>query len=111
MNSVMVMKMSNKSIPQKLEYFSKYTLKRANNRAIRLKLNRSVVPKFIDSLEYEKFPVIFKLFKDSYGGTMDIVRYVVQMSPDLNDHLQIDVPVKYIGKDVLKMMYLPKGDF
>lgn len=111
MNSVMVMKMSKKSIPQKLEYFSKYTLKRANNRAIRLKLNRSVVPKFIDSLEYEKFPVIFKLFKDSYGGTMDIVRYVVQMSPDLNDHLQIDVPVKYIGKDVLKMTYLPKGDF
>lgn len=98
-------------MPQRVEYFSKDTLKRANNRAIRLHLNRSIIPKFLDSLEYENYPVMFKLYKDGYGGTMDVVRYVVQMSPDSSDHLQIDIPAKYIGKDVFTMMYLPKEDF
>jgi len=98
------------SMPQKLEYFSKDTLKRANNRAIRLKLNRSIIPKYLDSLKYEKYPVMLKLYKDGYGGTMDVVRYVVQMSPDSSNHLQIDVPVKYIHKDTFTLMYLPKED-
>lgn len=87
-----------------VQYMTRDSIIRANNRAKRLKLNRVTDTKFLDSLHpTHNFPVIFQMDHKGWRGTPDVIRFVVLVNREPMDRLQIDIPYKFVSKDVFKM--------
>ena len=90
---------------RKIKFFTKKSLRRANNRAIKWNLNRQIEKSYIDSLDDDtKFPITYELFHEGWGDNPDTMRYVV-VTGDLSDKssittIQIDIPLNFIDKDV-----------
>lgn len=91
-----------------IKFFTKKSLRRANDRAIRMNLNRQVKRSYIKSLHDDtKYPITMELFHDGYDGKPDTMRYVV-VTGDLSDiggtvtNIHIDVPLNFISKDVFE---------
>tara|TARA_Y100000361_G_C10896580_1_gene206881 strand:- start:111 stop:389 length:279 start_codon:yes stop_codon:yes gene_type:complete len=83
---------------------TKDSIIRANNRAKRMKLNRVADKKFLDSLHPTlNFPVLFQMDHPGYKGTPDVKRFVVMTNREPMDKLQIDIPYRFVSKDVFKM--------
>ena len=90
------------NVPDEIEYFTWKSLKRANERAIRLNLNRQVERKYIESLDRtHKFPVMLTLFHEDDFRNIDTIRCIVGFAD--GGTVQIDVPIKFWKKDVFKM--------
>ena len=89
-----------------VEYLTWKSLNRANNRAIRLDLNRQIKRRYIKSLDRDKkFPISFSVFDDGYGGRPDVIRYVITTDVDGDGDpvfCHLDIPVKFTGSDVFK---------
>ena len=91
-------------IMKEVEYFTWKSLRRANNRAIRLNLNRQIRRRYINTLDRDnRFPISYSLFDDGYDGRPDVIRYVITTELDsernpVTCHLYI--PVKFVGGDV-----------
>ena len=92
----------------KVEYFTWDSLNRANNRAIRMNLNRQIDKSYIRSLNRTfRFPVNLSLFKEGYKEDSDIIRYVVTTELD-GTTTHIDVPLRFKKKDIFSME-VPNG--
>ena len=84
----------------KVEYFTWDSLNRANNRAIRMNLNRQIEKKYIKSLDKTfRYPVQLSLFKEGYKEDSDVIRYVLITDLD-GTTVHIDVPLKFRKKDI-----------
>ena len=95
-----------------VEYFTRDSLIRANKRALRLKLNRGVEPEWLEQKLFAdpqfKYPVSFKMVHEGdkkWNAGIDCMRYVVQLSSVPNDTIQMDVPLKFVNKDVKEVIY------
>jgi len=73
-----------------------------------MNLNRQVKRSYIKGLDDEtKFPITYELFHKGYQGKPDTFRYVV-VTGDMSDiggtitNIHIDVPIKYVNKDVFE---------
>ena len=95
-----------------VEYFTRDSLIRVNKRAIRLNLNRSVEPEWLEQKLFAdpqfKYPVSFKMLHEGdkkWNAGIDCMRYVIALSSTPNDNIQMDVPLKFVKKDVKEMIY------
>ena len=95
-----------------VEYFTRDSLIRANKRALRLKLNRGVEPEWLEQKLFAdpqfKYPVSFKMVHEGdkkWNAGIDCMRYVVQLSSAPGDTIQMDVPLKFVNKDVKEVIY------
>ena len=93
---------------RRIKFFTKKSLKRANDRAMRMKLNRQIKRSYINSLHNDtKYPITMELFHDGYDGKPDTMRYIV-VTGDLSDiggtvtNVHIDVPLDFVDKDVFE---------
>lgn len=94
---------------QRVEYFTWDSLNRANNRAIRMNLNRMIDKEYINSLNKELiYPVNLSLFKEGYKEGSDVMRYILITDID-GTTVHIDVPLKFKKKDVFSMELLGDG--
>ena len=91
-------------IMKEVEYFTWKSLRRANNRAIRLNLNRQIRRRYINTLDRDnRFPISYSLFDDGYDGRPDVIRYVITTELDSERNpvtCHLDIPVKFVGGDV-----------
>jgi len=89
---------------KEVEYFTWKSLRRANNRAIRLNLNRQIRRRYINTLDRDnRFPISYSLFDDGYDGRPDVIRYVITTELDSERNpvtCHLDIPVKFVGGDV-----------
>jgi hypothetical protein len=92
-----------KMMKHKVEYFTWDSLNRANNRAIRMNLNRQIDKKYINNLDKTlRFPVKLSLFKEGYIDASDVIRYILIIDTEGNT-IHIDIPLRFKNKDVFKM--------
>jgi len=86
-----------------VQYMTKESLIRATNRAIRMKLNRIADLEFLKTLHPTlNFPVTMAFEHKGYKGKPDVVRHIVFTNREPFDHLQIDIPHKFLKKDVFR---------
>jgi|TARA_B110001454_G_C12368879_1_gene287524 hypothetical protein len=86
-----------------VEYFTWKSLKRANDRAIRMNLNRQIQKGFIDNLDKElRFPVQLSLLKEGASDMFNCIRYILIIDTDGNT-VHLDVPIRFTKKDVFSM--------
>tara|TARA_Y100001951_G_C11291639_1_gene272601 strand:- start:2708 stop:3043 length:336 start_codon:yes stop_codon:yes gene_type:complete len=86
-----------------IKYMTKDSILRANNRAKRMKLNRVLDDKFLKTLHPSlNFPVLMTMDHPGYNGQVDVKRFVVFTNRD-QSHIQIDIPYKFVAKDVFQM--------
>ena len=95
-----------------VEYFTRDSLIRANKRALRLKLNRGVEPEWLEQKLFAdpqfKYPVSFKMIHKGdkkWNAGIDCMRYVVVLSSTPGDEIQMDVPMKFVKRDVKETIY------
>jgi len=90
------------------QVFTQSTLKRANERAIKLKLNRSIERKPLKKLfqsqpDHTFYPVVFSMIHNDKE-----IRAQVQLNKD-GDTVMIDVPLKFWTRDVLTLFKDEEG--
>tara|TARA_R100000458_G_C8276973_1_gene252390 strand:- start:1456 stop:1791 length:336 start_codon:yes stop_codon:yes gene_type:complete len=87
-----------------VKYMTRESIIRATNRAKRMNLNRIADMRFVKSLHPDvNFPVMFQMDHPGYNGKPDVMRYVIMTNRSEHDMLQIDIPHKFVSKDVFKM--------
>ena len=92
-----------------VQYMNRDSIIRATNRAKRLKLNRVADMKFVKTLHPTlNYPVIFQIDHPGYKGKastceIDVQRFCIMTNRSDMDYLQIDIPNKFVSKDVFKM--------
>ena len=86
-----------------IEYFTWDSLNRANNRAIRMNLNRQIEKSYIKKMDRTlRFPVQLSLLKEGASDRFNCIRYILITDTDGNT-VHIDVPMRFVKKDVYKM--------
>ena len=86
-----------------VEYFTWDSLNRANNRAIRMNLNRQIQKSYMKKLDRTlRFPVQLSLLKEGASDKFDCIRYILIIDTDGNT-IHIDVPMRFTKKDVFRM--------
>mgnify|MGYP003659837907 CR=1 FL=1 len=92
------------------QVFTQSTLKRANERAIKLKLNRSIERKPLKKLfakndEHTFYPVTYTMIHNDKE-----IRAKVQLNKE-GDSVYIDVPLKFWKRDVLTLYKNEEGSW
>tara|TARA_R110002051_G_scaffold88750_2_gene156468 strand:+ start:7359 stop:7667 length:309 start_codon:yes stop_codon:yes gene_type:complete len=86
-----------------IQYFTWESLNRANNRAIRMNLNRQIQKSYINKMDKAlRFPVQLSLLKEGASDMFNCIRYVLITDTDGNT-VHIDVPERFVKTDVFKM--------
>lgn len=90
---------------KEVEYLTWKSLNRANNRAIKLNLNRQIKRSYIKSLDRGcLYPVSFTLWDEGWDGRPDVIRHLVTTGLDDKGApitCQLDIPIPFVGTDVL----------
>jgi|7_EtaG_2_1085326.scaffolds.fasta_scaffold312907_1 hypothetical protein len=92
------------------QVFTQDTLKRANERAIKLKLNRSIERKplkkiFAKNDEHTFYPILFSMIHNDKE-----IRAQVALNKE-GDTVMIDVPLKFWKRDVLTLYKNEEGSW
>ena len=94
-----------------VQYMTRDSIIRATNRAKRMKLNRVADMKFLKSLHPTlNFPVLLSIDHKGYDGQPDVKRLIVMTNRHPNEQIQVDIPYKYLEKDVFQMKLNTRKD-
>jgi hypothetical protein len=86
-----------------IKYFTWESLNRANNRAIRMNLNRQIQKSYINKMDKAlRFPVQLSLFHRGYKDAPDVIRYILITDTD-GQTVHIDIPERFVKTDVFNM--------